>query len=554
MNWTPIYQDTFIPELPKKMNSNFSSTERYINSFYDGSLGILSKPLITTGKVKGSNGEFVTVVVDNLVVKNQFTNLFENSTTADYTWYTTFIGPDASLRDSSTWEIPWAKYIDVNKAYYKVNNNSIIAPRCPQVSQIVEFLLDPSALTPGDNYSFLMNPFTEETLEITTADSSTSWLSLMCIAYDPSYGSTWTKYHHSLGNTGGTGGGGVTPVSGILNWNAGTSKYEPYSVSQAYSSFYSSTSGLPNSTYYSDRLFLNTGFGAPNITTRQISVQGYNGNTGVGSFTSVTTPSSDVIAEILSINRISSSTTYNFTGDIIYIVDNPNTSGTVSGSLLKYKANLTTRLDFNPRVADSIGSIAYMFDTHVNLTGANARLIQVKNNGTEVSYISPLGKYTFKAGSSSVYAVAGGVLKDFYTDSSISGASPTAIYSYSIPADVLSKNGDKIIASYTFLGFSVISMNIQPYFDGQVIGGLAGPNLGSNSCKLFIEIIRTGVNTARITSQITLNSSNLTYTNEYDLLSLNFNKDNILLINGSTGSGSITGKMGYIEYKPAAIN
>ena len=54
MDWTQISLKTLIPQLPKIFNDNFQSVENYISVFYDGSTGILIKPVNTTGRVKGA--------------------------------------------------------------------------------------------------------------------------------------------------------------------------------------------------------------------------------------------------------------------------------------------------------------------------------------------------------------------------------------------------------------------------------------------------------------------------------------------------------------------
>ena len=215
MYWNQIYLDTFIPELPKHWNYNFASVQRSMDIYYDASQGILIKPLTTTGKVKASKGEFVTAIVDNLVVRNQYTNLYENITTADYSWYSAFIGPDASTRDSSIGESSAYKYLDVNKPYYKIDNLNPIALRCKQVSQIVELLFDPCTDSPND-FKIQLDPCTDTSWYLKSTDASATWISFICIKYDPSYGSTWTRYHFgsdASGVGGGGGGGYVLPTA-----------------------------------------------------------------------------------------------------------------------------------------------------------------------------------------------------------------------------------------------------------------------------------------------------------------------------------------------------
>ncbi|MDD5649213.1 MAG: hypothetical protein PHF86_02165 [Candidatus Nanoarchaeia archaeon] len=215
MYWNQIYLDTFIPELPKHWNYNFASVQRSMDIYYDASQGILIKPLTTTGKVKASKGEFVTAIVDNLVVRNQYTNLYENITTADYSWYSAFIGPDSSTRDSSIWESSAYKYLDINKPYYKIDNLNPIALRCKQVSQIVELLFDPCTDSPND-FKIQLDPCTDVAYYLPASDASGTWISFICTKYDPSYGSTWTRYHFGSdvsANGGGGGGGYVLPIA-----------------------------------------------------------------------------------------------------------------------------------------------------------------------------------------------------------------------------------------------------------------------------------------------------------------------------------------------------
>ncbi len=237
MNLTQLYLDTFIPEYPKIINGNFASVSRYVDVFYDGSLGILTKPLNTTGRVKGARGEFVTVVVDNLIVKNQFTNLFDNNTTADYNFYKLYIDPAVQPRDPCTasdfWPAEYAgnKYIDVNKPYYKIQNiGEYYVLNNNNLSQVVGIFLDPSLVSPTNQFKVILNPITGANF---TADSSAAgdpsmgtgfYVEFVAVAYDPSFGTTWAQYKHGLpvvgtgsGGGGGIGGSGTAPHIPIFN-------------------------------------------------------------------------------------------------------------------------------------------------------------------------------------------------------------------------------------------------------------------------------------------------------------------------------------------------
>ena len=206
MNFTKISLSTLIPQLPKIINDNFSSTSNYIDLFYDSSLGIIIKPLITTGKIEGTTGEFVNVTVDNLTVKKQFTNIYSSITTADYQFYTALTGAptygrvyDSSARLPNPTYGHWPaedasyKYIVVTKPYYKIYNDSSIALINSVVSQIVEILFETSTGSRSP-YTVRIDPC--HNMVIPYTDASTS-IQLICVKYDASYGPTWKIKHYS---------------------------------------------------------------------------------------------------------------------------------------------------------------------------------------------------------------------------------------------------------------------------------------------------------------------------------------------------------------------
>lgn len=187
MNFKEISIYTLIPELYKIINYNNQVIQDYVSIFYDGSLNYLKTPLITTGSVKGATGEFTTLVVDNLIIKKQYTNLYENITTADYEWYNTYVSGYTVLRDASRWEVNGFKYVDVDKPYYKILSSDDVAPRCPKLSQVVEFFID----DPSSNNvcRILLDPSGNEyTVQYATKGES---VKLICTSYDVSRGSSW---------------------------------------------------------------------------------------------------------------------------------------------------------------------------------------------------------------------------------------------------------------------------------------------------------------------------------------------------------------------------
>jgi hypothetical protein len=188
MNWTDLSIRTLIPELPKIFNNNFLSFKRYLDVIYDENNRIVIVPISTTGRIKGATIEGTTGVFDNLIVKNQFTNLYSNTNTADADFTNTYNGVDSSTRaaDPSLGENTSFRYIDVLKSYYMISNDVSIAFRTPIVSQEFQLILDASS---SKDFSILMDP--SNYMRIDIDDVSTTWIKLICTNFDSSLGSYW---------------------------------------------------------------------------------------------------------------------------------------------------------------------------------------------------------------------------------------------------------------------------------------------------------------------------------------------------------------------------
>jgi len=194
MNLTLLKLNTFIPQIPLICNSNFNTIQQYLDVFYDGSSGVIITPVETSGKVKGAKGEFTTIVVDNLIVRSQYANLYENITTIDTDYYTSYINrsDDVRVADLSIGENSRFKYIDVIKPYYKISNDASVAFKTTNLGQQFQLLFDVS--TSGKAFNILMDPSISGTykfLKITAADSSMAWFTLIAVEYDSSWGTTW---------------------------------------------------------------------------------------------------------------------------------------------------------------------------------------------------------------------------------------------------------------------------------------------------------------------------------------------------------------------------
>lgn len=149
-------------------------------------------------------------------------------------------------------------------------------------------------------------------------------------------------------------------------------------------------------------------------------------------------------------------------------------------------------------------------------------------------------------------------LKDFYTDVVVTGAEAD-IYSYSIPANTIKTNGDKIYFETVVESDAAGTTGIvRLYFGGTLVydstTNAAFLNAGFYKYKLFL--IRTGVATARIHVQMLSGSTTvitLVDNSFVDLAGLDFTVANILKITGEDAADNITGKMSNITYTNAAM-
>lgn len=197
MNLKNIYLTTTWPQVPQILNDNNAEMQRALDVIYDETNGVIVVPVNTVGRVKAASGEFSTIVVDNLVVKNQYTNLYENTTTIDQDWYNTWAGPDISTSTrnasiGSAQEDGRFQYIDVNQPYYKVFYDVSLAFKCTNLGQVVGFIFDTST---ARTIRFLLDPSTSNYIsgqrEVKFSANATNIISsfkLICISIDSSSG------------------------------------------------------------------------------------------------------------------------------------------------------------------------------------------------------------------------------------------------------------------------------------------------------------------------------------------------------------------------------
>lgn len=152
-------------------------------------------------------------------------------------------------------------------------------------------------------------------------------------------------------------------------------------------------------------------------------------------------------------------------------------------------------------------------------------------------------------------------LFDHYADVSVGGAE-TDIYTATTAAGQLGANGDKIFASYggNFVTVGTELTQLKVYFAGTAIWDSTGvaPATGTTSWHVHVELIRVSASVVRY--DVSLNTtagSTYVYSTVGELTGLTLSNTNILKITGTSsgvgsGAGDIVGKMGYVEFKPAA--
>ena len=200
MNFTRLSLSTLIPQIPKIVNDNFDATSNYINLFYDASLGVITKPIVTTGKIKGTTGEFVNVITDNFTVKKQFTNWYENTTTVDADFVTTYNNSDVSTRVSnsdpstSIWPMEPSTYswVDAITPNIKIDNDASYGFQNDNLGQEVRIIFANPAIG-SDEFKILVDASDggESNLTVTVGNAPDTWIKLITVAWDASYGPKW---------------------------------------------------------------------------------------------------------------------------------------------------------------------------------------------------------------------------------------------------------------------------------------------------------------------------------------------------------------------------
>lgn len=202
-------------------------------------------------------------------------------------------------------------------------------------------------------------------------------------------------------------------------------------------------------------------------------------------------------------------------------------------------------------------------------TDANLFIVDASADTVQVGSATTVGSSKFyvhgvagvRAGTSSSAAKVGGSIFDHFTDTSVGGAEAD-IYTDTLAVDTFSANGDKVIASYggNFVTVGTELTQLKVKLAGTTIWDSTGvaPTTGTTSWRINVELIRVSSTVVRYTVSLnTTGASGYVYTTSGELTGLTLSGTNILKITGTStgvgsGAGDIVGKMGYVEFKPAA--
>lgn len=216
-------------------------------------------------------------------------------------------------------------------------------------------------------------------------------------------------------------GSGVVPTDNIFKWD-GTPNfyYRPYADKTeaggvaSDGKFYLGTSNPDGTTRLNyDGTFYSTGF--ISITTSGSGLYVLNTGSGDGIATTTTgtgrgmyigslsgtniinqigTPIADIATNVLQINRVHSTSSYNLTGNLLSITDNPVSSGTISGKLISGTIGSIERFYVNPRST----TLGLKFDTATTLSSGS--IAQFSNNTANIIDLQYDGSINIPTGAS----------------------------------------------------------------------------------------------------------------------------------------------------------
>jgi hypothetical protein len=144
-------------------------------------------------------------------------------------------------------------------------------------------------------------------------------------------------------------------------------------------------------------------------------------------------------------------------------------------------------------------------------------------------------------------------LSDFYSDVSNSDSSETDLYTFTLPANSLINNGDKLEIFYSvYVTDNVASNIIALYFGNSSLSTLYADALSTTNETVNYKLLLIRTSSSTLRYNLTIESSDYHAYLNYDLSSLDFTTTQVIKVTGTgTTSGVIVAKMGTITYIPA---
>lgn len=146
------------------------------------------------------------------------------------------------------------------------------------------------------------------------------------------------------------------------------------------------------------------------------------------------------------------------------------------------------------------------------------------------------------------------ILKDWYTDANNVSSTPTDLYDYTVPANTLANNGDKLY--FRISGVYASSADIKTitvYFGSSNVALSPAPLSVASEWIIEGTIIRNTSTTYRMDINNNIGTTSVAESNIIGSVT-NYTGTNVFKISGIGGaSADITAQMGYLEFKPAAL-
>lgn len=199
-------------------------------------------------------------------------------------------------------------------------------------------------------------------------------------------------------------------------------------------------------------------------------------------------------------------------------------SGTQKNLLMDFTADSTRFV---------IGNTWYTFDKSIAL-----RPNKIIKTGTDTLSTKAYVRSKMSTGTNS------SKLASFYTDAATSGTGQTDLYSYTVPGNTLSNNGD-CLEFYV----SIFTANTTPsgsvYFSFGGYTGSATMHYGNLAHDIQVQLIRISSTKIRISSRVISSVTLTTYTEPST--TFDFTSSIVFKIGASANSGTTTARFGYIK-------